>query len=182
MAPSRRKRYNRNNSIIVRGINGTSVPRFRVHHLKWRFIALIGRMPRRCATKSGTNMFCNGHYEATAHVRQTDRRRSEGQRWYLVPLCKSCNNSYNNGRDLALRHNARLVKVKKARAVPHERVRQVKRRFRQVANDVESDCGSDCDKGVSSGSSSGVDDSDDAVGTSSEDGDSDGSSSESNSD
>ncbi len=114
--------YHNNNSIIVFGVNGTSADRYNISMLKWRYVAVLGRLPTSCAVKG-----CNGRYEATAHVMLDDGRRSDN--WFLVPQCSYHNNHLRNGERVALRKNAALISVAQVRAVPDDVARRVPNNF-----------------------------------------------------
>lgn len=115
--------YNNNNSIIVFGIDGSSIDRYTVPNLKWKFVYLYGRLPSSCAVKG-----CGGCFEATAHVMLDDGRRSDN--WFLVPQCAQHNNHTRNGVRVALRSNARLISLREVREVDEATARRVKERFR----------------------------------------------------
>ena len=119
-----------NNSIIVKGINGTSADRYNVPNLKWRFVSLYGRLPTECAV-----IGCRNPFQATAHVLLDDGRRSDN--WFLVPQCKYHNHHSRNGENMPLRVNAVLIPLSEVRVIPNCDPLEAKERF--CENDSDSD-------------------------------------------
>eukprot|EP00298_Acanthocystis_sp_HF-20_P027748 c5994_g1_i1.p1 GENE.c5994_g1_i1~~c5994_g1_i1.p1 ORF type:complete len:118 (+),score=15.24 c5994_g1_i1:3-356(+) len=115
---------NNNNSTIVFGIKGTSQPRYTIDNLKWKFVHLYGSLPTNCAVKE-----CGGAYEATAHVKFGDKRKTN--EWSLVPMCSSHNNRYNNGVRVPLRKNAKTLLVSEVRKVTDEQANQAEEKYSQ---------------------------------------------------
>jgi hypothetical protein len=120
---------NNNNSIVVKGINGTSADRYHVRYLKWKFVFLYGRLPSSCAVVG-----CQRPFQATAHVLLDDGRRSDD--WFLVPQCASHNNHSRNGECVFLRANAKLISLSQVRAIDDRTGYEIKEQF---ARDSDSD-------------------------------------------
>ena len=104
---ARMPRYNHSNSIIVRNITGTSASRYRVSDLRGKYLRAGGRERDNCQVK-GCAKRADGAFGATGHVQLADGRR--GNTWYLVWICKGCNN--RRGLQIPLRTNALLVPVR----------------------------------------------------------------------
>lgn len=121
---------NNNNSIVVKGINGTSADRYRVRYLKWKFICLYSRMPSKCAV-----LGCSNPFQATAHVLLDDGRRSDN--WFLVPQCSYHNNHTRNGEIVYLRGNAVLIRLSDVRSVDDRSARDCKERFGDSDSDSD---------------------------------------------
>lgn len=96
--------YTHNDSIIVKNIGGTSSERYRIDRLYSKYRDEGGRAVETCQRKG-----CSNDATATAHVRMTDGRRSKD--WFLTRLCAECNH-HTNGREMALRKNAKLTAVR----------------------------------------------------------------------
>jgi hypothetical protein len=96
---------NKNNSTIVKNINGTSKSRYVVPNLKQKFSDNGGTSSSTCQVKA-----CKNPASATAHIINTDGRVDNT--WKTTQLCSSHNN-HNNKSEMALRKNAKLIPINK---------------------------------------------------------------------
>lgn len=105
-------RYDHNNSVMVKNINGTSKAPYKVDKLYGRYVAAGGNPVETCQVKG-----CCGEASATAHVLLTDGRRKNaagGRQWRLTRFCATHNN-HENTEEMPLRKNAVLLKVREVR-------------------------------------------------------------------
>mmetsp|Transcript_17218 Transcript_17218/g.65707 ORF Transcript_17218/g.65707 Transcript_17218/m.65707 type:complete len:155 (-) Transcript_17218:399-863(-) len=92
---------NHNKHTVVQNVGGTSSERYRVPSLRAKYHEAGG-----CKSSSCQALGCCKKASATAHVRLSDKRRSNN--WKLVSFCAEHNHCSKKG-DIALRKNAKVV-------------------------------------------------------------------------
>jgi hypothetical protein len=97
-------KHNKNNSTMVKNINGTSSPRYAIDNLSSKFVNHGGTSSSTCQVKQ-----CSNSATATGHVKKTDARSDDN--WHLTKLCAHHNHSSNDS-EMALRKNAKLIPVR----------------------------------------------------------------------
>jgi len=74
--------------ILVKNVRGTSSNKCKCGSWKQHWRNYGGLMMIGCS-----NVYCNGAAEVGAHVRKV---RGSGNKWYIIPLCRSCNGKNTN--------------------------------------------------------------------------------------
>ena len=96
--------YTKNDSTMVKNINGTADDRFKVDNLFQRYLAAGGGGVAECSAKG-----CHEPASKTAHAHEVDKR-ADTHTWLLCRVCATHNHHTFTGA-YALQHNARLVRL-----------------------------------------------------------------------
>ena len=108
MAADAKRGWNNANSTMVKNINGTSDPHYKIAGLHGKYKSMGGTDSGACQVKE-----CHEQGHATAHVQLADGRSRDD--WYLCWVC-SLHNSSSYTAPYGLRSNAKLISVKELRA------------------------------------------------------------------